>query len=57
MSEIVDVTNLLEFDKFRVYLECGHSILYDNTVDAISEYIGKNTELICYECKEKNNEC
>lgn len=55
MSEIVDVV-LLKFNKFRVYLDCGHDILYDCTVDSSDEYT-ENIELICNECKENYYEC
>lgn len=52
LRKVVGVANIPEFQKFRVYLECGHSILYDHTVDAVSEYTVPNLELFCYECTE-----
>ena len=41
------------FNKFIVILDCGHKILYDNTVDSIEEYkIGD--ELICLKCRSRS---
>jgi hypothetical protein len=54
---VVGVANLPEFGKFRVYLECGHIILYDHTVDAVSEYTVLHDpplRLICFFCKEEH---
>lgn len=43
---------MLAFNKFLVTLECGHEILYDQTVDCEDEYkVGY--ELICPDCKSK----
>lgn len=49
-QKVVGVANLPEHGKFRVFLECGHSMLYDHTVDAVSEYTHPNLDLICFEC-------
>ena len=51
LQKIVGAANLPEFNKFRIYLECGHSILYDHSVDFIDEYFG-DKNLICYKCQE-----
>jgi|WetSurMetagenome_2_1015567.scaffolds.fasta_scaffold1246539_1 hypothetical protein len=56
--QIVGVENFPEVGKFRVCLECGHSILYDHTVDAVEEYfplMGQNRELMCFSC-ERNQQ-
>ena len=56
LQQITGIENLPEFGKFRVHLECGHSILYDHSVDAVGEYLptdGKSPELICFMCEEK----
>ena len=55
-KEIVGVENLPHVNKFRVHLECGHSILYDHTVDAVGEYfplLQQNRKLICSNCEEE----
>jgi len=55
-QQITGIANLPKFGKFRVYLECGHSILYDHSVDAVVEYFPSNKKskiLICYKCEEE----
>lgn len=49
LREIVGVENIPEHGKFRVLLKCGHSILYDHSVDFASEYF-QPQQLICREC-------
>ena len=39
VRRVTAIQDLPEFGKFRVHLNCGHSILYDHTVDAVDEYI------------------
>lgn len=53
VRKVVGVANLPQFGKFIVYLECGHSILYDHTVDDVGEYTNVcryDLKLICSEC-------
>jgi hypothetical protein len=52
IKKVVGVANLPEFGKFRVYLECGHSCLYDHTVDAVEEYM-RPLDLICFICERE----
>lgn len=54
--KISGMANLPDQNKFRIWLECGHSILYDHSVDSIKEY-NSNVKLICKECKEEGQAC
>lgn len=57
IREVSGIANLPQFNKFRVLLDCGHTILYDHSVDAVSEYFPENMEnrtLICLECEKED---
>jgi len=47
--KITGMANCPDVNKFSIKLECGHSILYDHSVDSVDEY-HPGDELICYEC-------
>lgn len=51
LRAITGAQNLSHVGKFRVHLSCGHSILYDHTVDSVQEYLDPRQELICMECE------
>lgn len=54
---IVGVTNIPNCGKFAVHLECGHTILYDHTVDAVSEYCTAQPQrLLCRQCEPCHKE-
>jgi len=39
--------NLPEHGKFQVFLECGHKIIADHSVDSIGNY---SESIVCYQC-------
>lgn len=49
VREIVGIANYPQVNKYWVTLSCGHKILYDHSVDAVSEYDAGDS-LICYAC-------
>lgn len=54
---ISGVTNIPSHGKFAVHLECGHTILYDHTVDAASEYCTATPQrLRCRQCESCQKE-
>jgi len=48
-KEIVGMANYPDVNKYRIKLDCGHTILYDHSVDSIEEYRAGD-RLICYQC-------
>jgi len=52
--QVSAIEDFPEFGKFRVHLNCGHSILYAKSVDAISEY-KEGQRLLCNQCGGKKD--
>lgn len=50
---ISGITNIPDHGKFAVHLECGHTILYDHTVDAVSD---TPQRLRCRQCESFQEE-
>lgn len=53
LQKIIGVANYPKVGKFRVMLQCGHSILYDHTVDPSEDYKPGN-KLWCSVCDKQN---
>jgi len=45
--KIEGMANLPEHGKFQVFLECGHKIIADHSVDSIDNY---SEPIVCYQC-------
>ena len=49
---IVGVANLPEHGKFQVFLDCGHKMIGDHSVDRVTDYFEPTDvePIICYQC-------